>query len=587
MDFAEQIKSSIDIVKVVGEYVRLKRMGTTGRYTGLCPFHQEKTASFNVHQGRQFYKCFGCDARGDLIKFVMEIEGLTFWESLKLLAERNGIPLPKRSDYSDAETKLRSALMEAHAIAAQVFQNNLWSPQGAEARGYVERRAVSREIAEQFGLGFADASGQSVVRRLTESGLAPDVLEASGLVRRRTEGGFYDSFRGRLMFPIHNETGKVIAFGGRAMRDEDQPKYLNSPETPIYRKASVLYNLHRAKESMRRLNRGVLVEGYMDVIGTYAAGVHEVVASCGTALTPNQVKAIHRHADLVVVNFDPDTAGSNAAERAIPIFLDEGVHVKVLTLDGGLDPDEYVKEYGEEKYRSKLDAASGYFHWLADRARTKFDMRTPEGRVDAFKSLLPAVHKITDKIERAAVADDLASYLGLERGLVLDQLKRSATDRRAADNRTASSPIPALERILLNAFLSSDRARREILPLLSPQMIDGFATREIIEALRHTAELEGPAAFSALESRLAGTSQKLLHEILAADEVGDEEAHWKQAQACLRRLESGIRKMQLDDLRTRVKNAEREGRLKEALQWMAELQRLEAAQRAQGSAAAE
>jgi DNA primase len=580
MDFAEQLKSSIDIVKVVSEYVRLRRVGTTGRYTGLCPFHQEKTPSFGVHQTRQFYKCFGCDAHGDVIKFVMEIEGTTFWEALKLLAERNGIPLPRRSDYSDAESKLRSALLEMHAIAAQVFQDNLRSPLGAEARAYLQRRGVSRETVEQFGLGYADPSGQALVRRLGER-FAPDVLDVSGLVRHRQESSaHYDAFRSRLMFPIHNESGKTIAFGGRAMRDDDQPKYLNSPETPIYKKTSVLYNLHRAKEAMRRLNRGVLVEGYMDVIGTYAAGVHEVVASCGTALTASQVKAIHRHADSVVVNFDPDTAGANAAERAIPIFLDEGMHVKVLHLDGGLDPDEYVKEHGQEAYQAKLAAASGYFHWLADRARGKFDMRTPEGRVDAFKSLLPAVQKIPDKLERAAVADDLSAYLGLERGLVLDQLKRAAADRRTPEGRPqAVSQAPAIERILLGALLGSGRARREILPRLTPQMIEGFTTREIFEALRHTADIEGPAAFSALESRLPGTSQALLHAVLAADEVNDEESSWRQAGACFRRLEGGMKKRELDELRARVKNAEKEGRLTEAMQWMAELHRLETAKR--------
>jgi DNA primase len=584
MDFAEQLKSSIDIVKVIGEYVRLRRVGTSGRYTGLCPFHQEKTPSFGVHQVRQFYKCFGCGAGGDVIKFVMEIEGMTFWEALKLLAERNGIPLPKRADYSDAETKLRAALLDMHSIAEQVFRNNLHSPLGAEARAYLERRGVSGKMVEQFGLGYADPSGQTLVRRFDEGGFSQDALEASGLVRRRQEGGgLYDAFRGRLMFPIHNESGKTIAFGGRAMRDDDQPKYLNSPETPIYRKTSVLYNLHRAKEAMRRLNRGVLVEGYMDVIGTYAAGVHEVVASCGTALTTPQVKAIHRHADAVVVNFDPDTAGANAAERAIPVFLDEGMHVRVLSLEGGLDPDEYVKEHGEEAYRAKLEAASGYFHWLADRARTKFDMRTPEGRVDAFKSLLPAVQKIPDKLERAAVADDLSAYLGLERGLVLDQLRRAMTDRRAPEARAqASSPTPAIERILLGALLGSDRARREILPLLTPQIIEGFSTKEIFEAMRHTAGMEGPAAFSALESRLAGTSQALLHEVLPADEMNDEESNWQQAQACLRTLEGNVRKRQLDELRARVKSAEREGRVNDALQWMAELHRMESSQRPAG-----
>src|SRR5712692_757527 len=450
MDFVEQLKASIDIVKVIGEYVRLKRVGATGRYVGLCPFHQEKTPSFSVNQARQFYKCFGCGVSGDALKFVMEFDGLTFPEALKLLAERNGIPMPKRTEYADAESKLRAALFDIHAIAARLFQANLRGPQGAEARAYLARRRVSAEGLETFELGFSESSGQALVHRLTEERFSPEQLEASGLLRKRNDGsGSFDAFRGRLMFPIHNETGKVIAFGGRAMRDDHPPKYLNSPETPIYRKTSVLYNLHRAREGMRHANRSVLVEGYMDVIGVHAAGVKEVVASCGTALTAAQARALHRHADTVVVNFDPDTAGANAAERAIQLLLDESLHVKVLTLDGGLDPDDYVKQHGAEAYRAKLDSASGYFHWLADRARARFDMRGAEGRMDAFKFLLPAVQKISDKLERAAIASDLAGYLGVEPGLVLDQFKRAAADRRApAILPQPRANIPALERIL-------------------------------------------------------------------------------------------------------------------------------------------
>ncbi len=376
MDFVEQLKSSIDIVKVVGDYVRLKRVGASGRYIGLCPFHQEKTPSFGVNQPRQFYKCFGCGVGGDALKFVMEIDGLTFPEALKLLAERNGIPMPKRTEYADAESKLRGALLDMHAIAASLFQANLKGPQGADARAYLAKRGVSQELIDTFELGFSDASGQSLVRRLAQERFTEEQLDASGLVRRREDGsGSYDYFRGRLMFPIHNESGKVIAFGGRAMRDGDQPKYLNSPETPLYKKTSVLYNLHRARDGMRRSGRAVLVEGYMDVMGVYAAGIKEVVASCGTSFTNRQAQTVHRHADLVVVNFDPDNAGADAAEKAVQLLLDEGLHVRVVALDGGLDPDEYVKQKGAEAYRAKLDSASSYFHWLADRARLHFDMR--------------------------------------------------------------------------------------------------------------------------------------------------------------------------------------------------------------------
>jgi DNA primase len=575
MEFVEQLKSSIDIVKVIGDYVRLKRVGSTGRYVGLCPFHQEKTGSFNVNQGRQFYKCFGCGVGGDVLKFVQEIEGLTFPEALKMLAEKNGIPMPKRNEYGDADSKLRAALFEIHEIAAQMFQKNL----GSEARNYLSKRGIGAEAIETFQLGYSEPSGQGLVRALGERQFTQEQLDASGMVKRREDGsGYFDFFRGRLMFPIHNESGKVIGFGGRAMRDQDQPKYLNSSETPIYKKTSVLYNLHRARNAMRSSNRAVLVEGYMDVIGVYSAGVKEVVASCGTGFTVPQAGLIHRHAlHNVVVNFDPDRAGADASEKAIQILLDEGMHVKVLALDGGLDPDDYVKQNGADAYRAKLDSASTYFHWLADRARQKFDMRNSDGRMEAFRYLLPSVQKIGDKLERAAIANDLAGYLGVDAGLVLEQFKKAATDRRAGAKAAPQAPasVPAIERILLNAAISSAEVRIEILPLLTKDLMAGFQTRGIFETLRLMVEAGAGVTFSGLEARLSPGEQSLLHAMMAADDTSDDALSLELARACLRRLESGELKRRIDELRTRVKSAEREGQVQQALEWMTELGRLE------------
>jgi DNA primase len=366
------------------------------------------------------------------------------------------------------------------------------------------------------------------------------------------------------------------------MRDEDQPKYLNSPETPIYRKTSVLYNLHRARDGMRRSNRVVLVEGYMDVIGVYAAGIKEVVASCGTALTNPQVRAIHRHADTVIVNFDPDTAGANAAERAVQLFLDEGLHVRILALDDGLDPDEYVKQKGAETYHAKLDSASGYFHWLADRARAKFDMRTAEGRMDAFKSLLPAVQKIPDELERAAVANDVAGYLGVDPAMVRERFKKAANERRAPVATREQVSVPALERILVNALISSEEARSGVLPRLSPALTAGLATGEILEVLRVLTLSDTKPTFSALEGRLSEPARGLLHEIATADEWIDGELPLQNAQACLKRLELDFKKRQAEQLRAQVKTAEREGRIQDMLGWMAELSRLERETRGAG-----
>jgi DNA primase len=340
---------------------------------------------------------------------------------------------------------------------------------------------------------------------------------------------------------------------------------------------------------MRKLNRAVLVEGYMDVIGAYSAGVKEVAASCGTALTLPQVRTLHRLADTAVVNFDPDAAGANATERALQLLLDEGLHVRVLALEGGLDPDEYVKQNGAEVYRAKVESAGGYFHWLADRARARFP-KTAEGRTDAFKFLLPVVQKIQDKIERAGVAGEIAAYLGVDQGLVLDQFKRAALNQRAGTPSHSRAPklsqpgsaVPAMERILLGALLGSDRARAEVLPQLAPEMTGKFSTHAIFEALRQVSGLTGPAAFAALEARLDPVSQALLHELAAADDMTDEESSVKQAHACLQTLNNGLKKRQVDELRARVKTAEREGRMEEALRGIAELRQLEQEIRAEG-----
>src|ERR1017187_2816841 len=256
MDFVEELKSRVDIVGVIGEKVRLRKTGAY-RYSGLCPFHQEKTPSFSVHATKQFYYCFGCQAKGDVVRFVMELEGLSFYEALKSLAERNGIPMPKRSQYADEDSRQREALYQMHELAQENFRAGLAGPAGEIARAYLARRGVRPETIEQFGLGYSDRNGRSLLRQLEQRGFSPAQLEPSGLVRRRDDGSFYDYFRNRLMFPIHSESGKIIGFGGRALADDDNPKYLNSPETPIYKKSHVLYNLHRAKEAIRKEERGV------------------------------------------------------------------------------------------------------------------------------------------------------------------------------------------------------------------------------------------------------------------------------------------------------------------------------------------
>jgi len=577
MDFIEQLKASVDIVRVVGDYVRLKRTGSGPRYTGLCPFHQEKTPSFSVHSTHQFYKCFGCGAGGDVIKFVMEIERLTFWEAVRLLAERHGIPLPKQGAETDEESRRRAALYEMHEIAARLFREHLLSPAGQDARAYLERRGVPRPVIEEFGLGLSDRTGQMLVRAFQRAGFAPELMEESGLVLRRNDGsGLYDRFRGRLMFPIHSESGKLIAFGGRALLPDDQPKYLNSPETPIYRKSQVLYNLHRARKPMEEAGRAVLVEGYMDAIGVHAAGVRNVAAVCGTSLTPLQVRSLRRHAPEVVLNFDPDSAGANATEKHIPVLLDEGLRLRILSLGGGLDPDEFIREHGAQAYLDALEKARSYFHWLADRARSRFDLRTPEGRVAAFQFLLPSIQRMPDRLDRLAVANDVAEYLHMEPGIVLDEFRKAAAERRQ-QVKPKEQPLPDPNEVLLvHALLHDEQARAEIAPLLGQlTVLEASPSHEIFDAIRRITAAGEPLTYLSLEARLQEEARHRLAALVFADDTLAESYSTELAVSCVRKLAASEQEARRSRLRRQIQEAERGGDLELAMRLLDELGRLE------------
>ena len=572
MDFAQQLKADIDIVHVVSEYVRLKRFGN--RYSGLCPFHNEKTPSFSIYSDHQFYKCFGCDAKGDVFNFVMTIEGLTFWEALKKLADQHGIALPKQSQAGDEKTRLRAALYQMHEIAADHFQANLGGPNGGHVREYLKQRGVTQGSAQHFQLGLSDGSGRTLLRILEQRGFKPEQMQASGLIGRRDEdGAMYDRFRNRVMFPIHNESGKVIAFGGRALDPEDKAKYLNSPETEIYKKSNVLYNLHRAKQAALQVDRIVLVEGYMDVIGATQAGVIETVATCGTALTIEQIRAMKRHSQKLHLNFDPDAAGAKAAERSIKLLLDENVRVRVVELEGGLDPDEYCKQHGAETYREKVAGAKTYFFWLADRARTRFNMRDPQGRTDVFKFLLPAIQALNDRLERVSVANELASYLGVESGMVLDEFRRMAADRAERSAGPKADPAKATDRILLPLLLTNPEARSELIEgLREITAARQAATAPLYETLIAMHDAGEAITFNALHERLTPANQECLAAIVLDSAAAD--LTLEHGLACLEAVRREQHESIRRELKGRIKAAEREGRIQDALVLMRELAEL-------------
>jgi DNA primase len=584
VNFAEHLKAQLNIVEVVEQYgVRLKRQGSGIRYVGLCPFHPDKTPSFNVNSGLGYFKCFGCGEGGDVFTFVQKIETLTFVETLKVLAERYGIPMPERQRSDDPEAQLRSALEEMHEIAAEQFQTNLRGPGGAEARRYLESRGVNRAIADEFRLGLSEGSGQQMTARLQRFGA--DLLEKSGLVRKREEGGFYDYFRGRLMFPIHSEAGKVIGFGGRALRSGDEPKYLNSPDTKLYKKSSVVYNLHRAKIDARKNDRMILVEGYMDVIGVYAAGIREVVASSGTSLGIDQVRSIRRQIahqqaskGQIILNFDPDSAGVRSTEKYIPAFLAEGLRVKVLAIPGGLDPDEYIQKFGIEEYRKLLNGAASYFHWLADRARAKFDMKTAEGRMDAFNFMWPSIQLVSDKLERSVIASDIAEYLNVDRSVVMQNFKRAPQAEDSQRPRNISSSLPPNERILLACLLVSTDARTAVRHYVaSSETFPPLESRNIFEAVLRFNEETEAFSLDSIASTLDERSQRILTEIGFADTPVEEESAAGQALDCLRALELKAGSGRRDALRRQIKELEAAGDFSGALKLADELDKLKQA----------
>ena len=579
MDFVDQLKSQVRIEDVVGEYVKLRKSGPS-RYMGLCPFHNEKTPSFTVHVVHQFYKCFSCGAGGDVVKFVMEKEGLSFWEALKQLAERYGIPLPKRSQYSDEDSRQRGSAFEMHEMAQEAFRANLESAAGETARAYLARRGVTPETIAQFGLGYAERSGQALVRMFGKRNFPSAQMEQSGLVGKRDDGSFYDRFRNRLMFPIHNESGKVIGFGGRALAADDTPKYLNSPETAIYKKSYVLYNLHRAKETIRKQDRVILVEGYMDAIGVTAAGVANVVASCGTSLTAPQVQAMKRHSARIAVNFDPDAPGANAAERSIGLLLEEGMQVRIVELDGGLDPDEYCRDRGAAAYQQRLDEAKGYFYWLADRARAKHDVRSSEGVVAVLNALLPAVEKVTDPLQRSAIANDLASYIGVPQGMVLDSFRKTAASRQEKPMERPKIALRHDERLLLNAILADEDVGKEIVgQLQQSDAVAGFASRRVFEAALSLVSAGGRLSFENLHARLEEADQNLLAEAVLEGEPEVTPGAVAAAMESIRRSqERGLR----DQIKARIREAERGGNWEEALRLAAELEGSDRAARGRG-----
>jgi DNA primase len=645
-DFAYTVKQQADIVRIVGDYVKLKKAGAQN-YAGLCPFHQEKTASFSVHATRQFYHCFGCGASGDVFSFVQKIENITFPEAVRLVAQKLGIPLPKAS-YATAgeakEARQRAQLLEVHERAVEFFQECLRRPEGARAREYVKGRGLDDEIIARFRIGYAPDSGFLLRDRLKDE-FGEDLLRESGLFswkdssqpsaisgqeqiprsasndkdvpaesqepttdgrrptgndQRPTTAAMYSKFRNRVMFPIANEAGKVIAFTGRTLSTDEKagPKYLNSPETAIYSKSRVLFNLDLAKEWIRKFDYAILVEGQMDCISVFAAGFHNVIASSGTAFTELQAKLLGRFSKNVVVNFDPDTAGARATERTLGLLIGEEFNVKVLTLEPGFDPDLYIRRKGKDAYGEALRHSQKYFDYLIERARAQFPVRSAEGKHKAVQYLLPHIQRVPSRIVRDELAQEIAQKLGIDSPVLRQELRHVAVTRSAAAVKApAEAQVTDAERILVRALASArqmqpgeehlstrdgaeeefDPARQAAFMLQSEGLHRGLATESLAESLLNA----GAEVADVMEVPATDSDRRLLASILLKEEDELTPDLLESAVRALRRVHLRRRQAEVQrELRQPGLAADKE-RLRELL---AELERVSRALRDPGQA---
>jgi len=616
-DFAYTVKQQADIVRIIGDYIKLKKAGAQN-YSGLCPFHGEKTPSFSVHATRQFYHCFGCGVSGDVFSFIQKIENITFPESVRMVAQKLGIPLPKASYATEGEAKearQRGQLLDVHERAVAFFQECLRRPEGARAREYLSGRGLNEEMIARFRIGFAPDSGFLLRDRLKQD-FPEDLLRESGLfswkedvgrqvsgvgpqqnriprspridkgeernenndartddgggssprsdVRGPTPASMYSKFRNRVMFPISSEAGKVIAFTGRTLAADEKsgPKYLNSPETPIYSKSKVLFNLDIAKEWIKKFDYAILVEGQMDCISVYAAGFQNVIASSGTAFTELQAKLLGRFSKNVVVNFDPDTAGAKATERTLGLLVEEEFQIKVLTLEQGFDPDLYIRRKGKEAYGAALKTSQKYFDYLIERARAQFPIRSGEGKDKAVKYLLPHVQRVPSRIVRDELAQEIAQKLGIDSPVLRQELRQVAVTRSAGSVKaSAEAQVTDAEKILIRALASArqiqpggehlsardgaeeefDPARQARFVLQSEGLHRGLATESLAETLLNDSRLNAGAEFAdvisdVLEVPTTETDRRMLALILLKEDEELTAALLERAVWALRRI---------------------------------------------------
>ena len=520
--FLDDLRLHADIVQVVQDVVSLRKTGAT--WKGLCPFHGEKTPSFHVNREKAFFHCFGCGVGGDVIKFVELHEKVGFQEAVRALAGRFGLALPEQADEREGGPTAaeRETLLRVHELAAAWFREQLATPAGARLRQQLEARGIGPATSDRLGLGCAPSTRDGLRSYLIDRGLPLAVLLRSGLVLQRDNGEVVDRFRNRLMIPICRDSGSVVAFGGRATLPDQQPKYLNSPETPIYSKSRTLYGLHLSKPAIRKLDRAILVEGYFDVAQLLQAGITPVVASCGTALTPQQAQLLRRFTSKVLLSFDPDAAGQGAAVRSCELLVAEGFDVHVALLPPGSDPDSFVQREGRDGYLALLRQAVPYLEFLLRRAAGEHDLATDEGRRGFLQQMLAVAARIPDPATRDQFADRLAARARITEEVVRAEIRKAAAARRViVPERVMAATAIRLrqaERGLIWALFHEPDPARAALDLLEAEDLDELAAKSVFELARSLQNFTAEGLPAALLERLTDQERPWVTAVAAEPE---------------------------------------------------------------------
>jgi DNA primase len=573
--FIDDLRRQADIVRVIQDYVSLKKKGAN--WMACCPFHQEKTPSFSVNPAKDIFYCFGCSKGGSVFNFVMEIERVSFPEAVRIVAEKANVPLPQMVDDKRFEAKRQEAdeVIELNSWALSWWESQLeeGNPEARRAREYIEGREITPETRKTFRLGYAPDSWDGLLSYLKGRGATSAQLERSGLVVKKDSGGFYDRFRGRLIFPVLDAQGRPVAFGGRIM-GQGEPKYLNSPETAAYTKGRHLYGLNWTRDEIRRKKFAILVEGYLDLIIPFQAGVRNLVASLGTALTPEQAKLLGRFARKVVVNYDGDKAGVQAAQRAIETLLAEDFEVKVLVLPDNADPDEFIKRHGVEAYQERRGKALPHIQFVLDQAVRDRSLRRPADKAAAVEEVLPYVRAVRNTIQKREYFDMSMDALRVEEQTLRQELWKavkvagassdSAGVRQKVVQAAGAQPTIA-EQKLLELLVHDGELRRAILPKLEEADYEELPTAAIFRALKEIEETNGQVDFAALSAKtesdpVASDLVPLL--LMSEPERAEGEAvddTLAVAESCFLTLRGMTIDRRLNELRMEAAEAERAG----------------------------